>query len=371
VSPDRPASQYGQAGVDYGRLDAVKRLALSAALGTSANLDVHGARAVDASRGESAFLFELAGMRLGMVLEGLGTKAMVATAVERELGLNCFAAIGCDAVAAIVNDLICVGALPLVVNAYFATGSSEWYDHEARAAALLEGWAAACDDAECAWGGGESPSLPGLVNAEEIELAGCAIGKVPDGVTPPLGQDLAVGDEIVIVASSGLHANGASLARSVAAGLDGGWATDVDGHGSFGELVLAPSLSYVRLVGRLLAEALPVSYMSHITGHGFLKLMRADRELGYRIDALPDVPPVLGFLAREAGMESAEAYATLNMGAGFAVYVADGAGARVVDAASALGLTALVAGRVCEGSRRVEIPQLGITFGADALQLRA
>jgi phosphoribosylformylglycinamidine cyclo-ligase len=371
VSSRDSASTYDRAGVDYERLDAVKRRALAAALGTSVHLAAHGAHAVEESRGESAFLFELDGTKLGMVLEGLGTKAMIATAVQQTSGLNRFADIGYDAVAAILNDLICVGALPLVVNAYFATGSGAWYDDTARATALLDGWARACADAECAWGGGESPSLPGLVSAEEIELAGCAIGKVPDSLAPPLGQALTAGDEIVLIASSGLHANGASLARAVADSLADGWQADVDGLGSFGELVLAPTLLYVKLVRRLFADEVPVSYLSHITGHGFLKLMRAAPDLGYRITTLPEVPAVLRFITTEARMPVDEAYSTLNMGAGFAVYVADGAGGDVVRCAHDLGFEAVAAGRVCEGPRRVEIPPLGVNFDASAMRLRA
>src|SRR6202044_300903 len=114
------------------------------------------------------------------------------------------------------NDLCCVGALPLVANAYFATGASEWYAHAERAGALLEGWQRACLDAGCVWGGGESPSLSGLVAEPDIELAGAAVGALPAGRSAILGEQLQAGDEIVLVGSNGLHANGASLARMLA-----------------------------------------------------------------------------------------------------------------------------------------------------------
>src|SRR5207302_297067 len=178
-------------------------------------LAASGGRALDESRGEPAFVFEAGGRLLAFVVEGLGTKSIIARQVEEQLGLSRFADVAYDTVAAIVNDLCCVGALPLVVNAYFATGSSGWYAQPQRAASLLEGWRRACADAGCAWGGGESPSLPGLLDAAEIELAGAAVGAVPEGRAPILGERLGAGDEIVLVASSGLHANGASLARLV------------------------------------------------------------------------------------------------------------------------------------------------------------
>ncbi|MGH2871855.1 MAG: AIR synthase related protein, partial [Solirubrobacteraceae bacterium] len=165
-------SAYSAAGVNYATLDAGKRSALHEALATSgALLAVPGARAIDASRGEPAFVFELGGQTLAFVIEGLGTKSMIARAVQDSLGPSSFEHVAYDAVAAIVNDLCCVGAEPLVVNAYFATGSSGWYSRPERHAALLAGWRRACEDAGATWGGGESPSLSGLVAADEIELA--------------------------------------------------------------------------------------------------------------------------------------------------------------------------------------------------------
>src|SRR5205085_8589649 len=147
---------YRAAGVDYGALDAGERLAMAKALSTSPLLLARGGRALDASRGEPAFVFELAEQTFAFVVEGLGTKSIIARQVLESQGVNRFGDVAYDAVAAILNDLCCSGALPLVVNAYFATGVSEWYLQGERASALLEGWRRACADAGCVWGGGES-----------------------------------------------------------------------------------------------------------------------------------------------------------------------------------------------------------------------
>ena len=362
---------YRSAGVDYETLDAGKRLALSSALATSPLLAARGGRALDASRGEPAFVFELGERTLAFVVEGLGTKAMIARAVLEAGGPNRFADVAYDTVAAIANDLCCVGALPLVINAYFATGSSEWYANAERSRALVEGWRKACEDAGATWGGGESPSLPGLLEADEIELAGAAVGAVPEGGAAILGERLAPGDEIVLVASSGLHANGASLARLIAGRLPRGYATELPGGEGFGSALLAPSVMYVPLVAKLLEQEVPVSYLSHVTGHGLLKLMRPQRELTYRIEQLPPVPPVLAFLVEQAGLDAAEAHKTFNMGSGFAVYCAAGSGEGVVGAADGLGLQALVAGRVEEGPRRVVVEPAGISYEGDEMELSA
>jgi phosphoribosylformylglycinamidine cyclo-ligase len=367
--PVGPGSAYGAAGIDYHALDGGKRRALSAALATSGLLSVRNAAAIDESRGEPAFVFELAGQTLAFVVEGLGTKSMIARLVEDDLGVEGYANVAYDTVAAIVNDLCCVGALPLVVNAYFATGSSDWYANEERSTALLAGWQRACVDAGATWGGGESPSLPGMVAGPEIELAGSAIGAVPAGRRPILGADLAPGDEIVFVQSSGLHANGASLARKIAGELEEGYRTALPSGRPLGAALLDPSLIYVPLVQALMAGDLGVHYLSHITGHGMLKLMRPRRDLGYRITRLPEVPEVLEFLVDTAGMPPSEAYSTFNMGAGFAVYCAPGEGERVVALAAELDLAAHVAGTVEPGPRRVVLEQVDVVFEDSDLDL--
>jgi phosphoribosylformylglycinamidine cyclo-ligase len=365
------SASYRDAGVDYDALDAAKRMAIAQAMSTSALLSAHGARALEASRGEPAFAFELGDRTFAFVVEGLGTKSIVARRVFEELGVDRFGDVAYDAVAAIVNDLSCLGALPLVVNAYFATGSSEWYVARARAASLMEGWRRACADAGAAWGGGESPSLPGLVDEREIELAGAAVGAVPVGREPILGQRLAAGDEIVLVASTGLHANGASLARLIAGRLPEGYATILPSGSTFGEALLQPSAMYVGLIRSLLERDVRLTYISHITGHGLLKLMRRPEPLRYRIWKLPPVPEALDFLVAEAGLGAKAAYATFNMGAGLALYCAAGAGEQIVELAAQAGLRAWIAGAVEEGPREVLIEPLDLRFAGDELDLSA
>jgi len=363
--------QYESAGVDYDVLDAGKREALaSAALTPASALARLGGEAIAESRGEPAFAFRHGRETFATVLECLGTKSVLARRYQDAGGPNLFRNVGIDTVAAIVNDLVCVGALPLVVHAYFATGSAGWYADRERFAALVEGWRAGCEQAGAVWGGGESPTLPGLVAEPDIELAGSAVGVVPGG-RAILGRELEPGDEIVLLASSGLHSNGASLVRSVADQLPEGLRTRLPSGVEFGAAALTPSLVYVPVIDALLREPVTITYLSHITGHGLRKLMRADRELTYRIEALPEVPEFLAELAERAGMDARAAYGTLNMGVGFAVFCRPGDGEPVVRAAAGLGYAALVGGRVEEGPRQVVLEPLGVTFGAAELELRS
>jgi phosphoribosylformylglycinamidine cyclo-ligase len=363
------SADYKAAGVDYDALDEGKRMAMARALSTSPLLAARGGQALDASRGEPAFVFDFDGRTLAFVMEGLGTKSIVARHLLERHAIDRFADVAYDTVAAILNDLCCVGALPLVVNAYFATGASEWYAQGERSVALLEGWQRACLDGGCVWGGGESPSLSGLVQAEDIELAGAAVGAVPEGRSAILGEQLRPGDEIVLVASSGLHANGASLARLLAERLPDGYLTELPSGRTLGEALLAPSLMYVPLIAAALEAQLPVTYLSHITGHGLLKLMRPAKPLSYRISALPPVPEVLAFLVEQAGLGAHEAYSTFNMGSGYAVYCPAGTGDAVVALAGEQGLEALVGGSVEQGPRQVIVEPISVHYAGNELEL--
>jgi phosphoribosylformylglycinamidine cyclo-ligase len=302
-------------------------------------------------------------------VEGLGTKSLIASRVYEELGVDRYDVVAYDSVAAIVNDLCCVGALPLVVNAYFATGNSAWYEDTDRAESLLAGWRRGCDDAGATWGGGESPSLPGLLRDEEIEIAGSAVGVVPTGQEPLFGSALAPGDEIVVLRSTGLHANGATLARSVASDLPDRYGSRLSTGETYGRALLEETPIYVPLVAELQRREIPITYLSHITGHGLLKLMRPPVPLTYRLHTLPDVPPVLQFIVEHARLSTRAAYSTLNMGAGFAVYCKQGNSAAVIESAQRLGHIAFVAGQVEEGPRQVILEPIEVRYDTREMQI--
>src|SRR4051812_40546736 len=363
------SSEYSKAGIDYDVLDESKRAAIRNAEATSGLMAAHGGRVVEESRGASAFVFELGDQQLAFVVEGLGTKSILARHWLEQTGEDRFADVGIDGVAAIVNDVASVGALPVVVNAYFATGGSDWHAGNTSIVSLLEGWRAGCERSQAVWGGGESPALPDLVSPKDVEIAGSSIGTIPPEWGPLLGDDLRAGQAIVLIDSSGLHANGATLARSVGAKLHDGLRPAMPDGTAFGEALLAPSVIYVPLVAKLRGRGIRPSYLAHITGHGLRKLMRAPADLVYVIDDLPPVPPVLEFLAEEAGMSERDAYGTFNMGAGWAVYVEQEDAERVVEAAAACGMSARVGGRVEEGERAVELSGLGISFSGSELEL--
>jgi phosphoribosylformylglycinamidine cyclo-ligase len=365
------ALTYEQSGVEYDKIDPLKVAAQRAAASTATQLAAHGFSEVAASRGESAYVVDVGPFYLASIVECLGTKVLIADEMARLTGRSHFASIAQDTIAMAVNDLITVGATPLVVQAYWGAGGSDWFANRDRSAALVEGWKRACEICGVAWGGGETPALAGVVEAGRIDLAASCTGIVQPKQRLSLGDALAPGDAIVLLASSGIHANGVSLARKLVERLPQGWLTPIDGSGTtYGDALLAPTTLYSPVTEALWRNGIVPHYTVNITGHGWRKLLRHAKALTYRIAQLPPVPPVLEFIAKHAGHDAREAYSTLNMGAGFALFVAPADAARAIEVARAQGIEAWVAGRVESGNKELVIDPLDLRFGEADLQLR-
>ncbi|WP_341889179.1 AIR synthase-related protein [Variovorax sp. YR752] len=361
---------YEQAGVNYDLIDPLKVAAQRAAAATAGNLAVHGFSEIAASRGESAYVVDVGPFYLASIVECLGSKALVADEMKALTGRSFYDSIAQDTIAMAINDLITVGATPLVVQAYWAAGGSDWFGDAQRAQALVAGWKQACDTCGVAWGGGETPALAGIVEAGRIDLAASCTGIVNPKSRLSVGDKLAAGDAIVLLASSGIHANGLSLARKLVERLPQGYLTEVAPGLSYGEALLAPTLLYSPVTEALARAGIVPHYSANITGHGWRKLLRHPSTFTYRIHAVPPVPPVLKFIQQQAQQDDQEAYGTLNMGAGFALFVAADEAQRCVEIAQAQGIAAMVAGHIEAGPKRLVVEPLGIEWGDDALQLR-
>jgi len=362
---------YESSGVRYGPLDAFKRACQRAALTTTDLLAGHGFAEPKTVRGESAYLIEAGDQFLAHVEEGLGTKNLVADAVQAESGRCYYRAVGIDTVATIANDLVTCGALPIAVAMHAAVGSSEWFSDEHRSQELVKGFAEGCRSAGAVWGGGETPALRGLIEPSAIVLAGSAIGRISPKSLRILG-DVRDGDAIVFLASSGVQTNGLTLCRKIAESLPGRYSTPIEGGATLGEALLAPSTLYVAFVRECQRRGVRINYAAHVTGHGWRKLMRLEEPFVYEITEPRPQPAIFRFLMEAGPVDPREAYATFNMGIGFAVYVAPGAAGAALEAARATGYDAWVAGRVRRdgGRKAVSIPSLGLQFEGDTLQVR-
>ncbi|TSC89379.1 MAG: phosphoribosylformylglycinamidine cyclo-ligase [Microgenomates group bacterium Gr01-1014_5] len=362
---------YASTGVNYGAMDPFKRLAQLRARATARNLERFGMREVEASRGESAYVWEEPDSFRAFVIEGLGTKNRVADETRKITGKTYYDALAQDTVAMIVNDLIVVGAEPQVINAYFAVGSSDWFLDEERARDLVEGWAKACSLAGAVWGGGETPTLKGIIEPDTIDLSGSAVGIIKPKERLTLGEKLTPGDAILLVESSGIHANSLTLVRKIASKLPDGYATPLPGGISYGESILAPTHIYAGLVRDLFEAEIDIHYMVNITGHGWRKLMRATRDLSYVIDQIPEPQPVFGFIQKHSGNDDTEMYGNFNMGAGFAIFLPEKAvGLAQQIAVENHSLSSLRAGCVEEGQKQVVIRPKNVIFKGETLGVR-
>lgn len=364
---------YAAAGVDYAAVDPGKLLAQRVALETAGALPLRGVAEVPASRGESAYAIDAGDRYLTFVTEGLGSKNLVADAMRRVTGKSYYELIACDTVATILNDLATLGGAPWVVNAYWASGDSAWFKDELRMSALVHGWGAACKEAGCAWGGGETQVLTDMIDPDCVVLGGSAMGCIAPKSRLLLGSNLRAGDVILIAPSSGIHANGLTLARRLAEEMPEGYETPVPGDPNgrcFGEVLLDASPLYGPLVELLQRAEIGLHYVAHVTGHGWRKLMRAEQALSYVIDRMPEVPAIFPMLTEAAEMSPAEAYGTFNMGAGYALFVTAADADRAIAEAHAAGWELLRAGVVEAGPRRVVLNPVGLTFDGSTLAIR-
>lgn len=372
---------YASTGVNYEAMDPLKRLAQREAAKTSSNIERFGFKIIELSRGESALVIDEGDRYSAHVIEGLGTKNLVANQlrIQKEIAdsLNqdtkktYYDYIAQDTIAMVVNDLITVGADPVLVNAYWAMGSSGWFSDQQRLEDLVKGWRKGCDLAGAAWGGGETPILKGIIGPEAIDLAGSGYGVIKPKQRLTLGDKLTPGDAIFLVESSGIHANGLTLARTIASKLPEGYVTPLSDGKSYGESLLAPTHIYACLTRDLFEAGIDIHYMVNITGHGWRKLMRANRDLSYIIDQVPHPQPVFRLIQEQSGNDDAEMYGNFNMGAGLAIFMPD----KDVELAQKIAMEKYrwqsgKAGQVESGPRQVVIKPKNLVYQGETLGVR-
>jgi len=362
---------YAGVGVDYEAMDPFKRLAQLAGRETAKAILRLGFSEVEMSRGESAYLMDAGDHYLAHVEEGLGTKDLVADTMYRLTGKSYYDHIAQCTLAMIVNDMITLGALPLAVAMHLAVGVSSWFSDENRCHDLIDGWKKACDLARCTWGGGETPTLKDIVHPDTAVLSGSAVGVVKPKSRLINAGNIQHGDAIVIINSSGIHANGLTLAREIAGKLPDGYLTKLGDGRLYGEALLDPTTIYVPLVEDCFNEGVDIHYAVNITGHGWRKLMRATQPFAYIIDHIPVPHPVFSFIQEHGPVDDQEAYANLNMGAGFALYVRESDVKKVLTIAHLLGMSASRAGYI-ESSKvkKIIINPLGLEYLGSTLGVR-
>ena len=276
--------------------------------------------------------------------DGVGTKVAIAQAMDVHH------TIGFDLVGMLVDDLVVCGAEPLFLTDYIATGRVV----PERIAAIVQGIAEACLQAGCALIGGETAEHPGLLGPDEYDLAGSTTGVVEASALLGPGR-VEVGDAVVAIGSSGLHANGYSLVRHVllSSVADGGagWSLDryVDDFGrTLGEELLEPTTIYAKACLDL-ARRTATHAMSHVTGGGLAANL--ERVLPDSVVAVVDrgswtPQPVFDVVRSVGDVAQADLERTLNCGIGMVALTAAEDAERAVTLLAGHGLQAWVCGRV-------------------------
>ncbi|MHB8417993.1 MAG: phosphoribosylformylglycinamidine cyclo-ligase [Myxococcales bacterium] len=273
--------------------------------------------------------------------DGVGTKLKVAFAAGRH------ATVGIDLVAMSVNDVCVTGAEPLFFLDYYATSKLRAEE----AAAVVAGIAEGCRQAGCALLGGETAELPGFYAAGEYDLAGFAVGVVERAEIID-GSQVAPGDCVIGVASTGLHSNGYSLARRVllegGSGLALAAAPPELGGLTLGSVLLEPTRIYARAIAAL-RQAVPVRALAHVTGGGLPGNLPRVLPAGTRAELHRDrwlEPPIFGLIRRRGDIEEAEMARTFNLGIGLCAVVPHPSAAGALDALAAMGQPAFRIGEI-------------------------
>jgi phosphoribosylformylglycinamidine cyclo-ligase len=293
---------------------------------------------------------------IALSTDGVGSKVIVA----EELGK--FDTVGIDCIAMNVNDVICVGAEPIAMLDYIAVESADPEQLRQIAAGLKEG----AEQAGIEIPGGELAQLPEVIRGHPsphgFDLVGASFGTVAlDAIVT--GAATQPGDAVIGLPSSGVHSNGYTLARK--AFPDVRETLDELGGRRVGDVLLEPTVIYVRAVMDLLRSDVDVRGLAHITSGGLLNLLRLEADVGYRIDRPLPVLPIFHLIAETAHVPPEEMYEVFNMGCGFCVVVP------ASDAEAALELLAprhrgaAVIGETTDQAGVVQLPGVGLVGRAE------
>ncbi|MEE8680459.1 MAG: phosphoribosylformylglycinamidine cyclo-ligase [Olsenella sp.] len=286
--------------------------------------------------------------------DGVGTKLAIAQLLDRH------DTVGQDLVAMCVDDIVPLGAEPLFFLDYIAIGKLR-AEHVAE---IVKGIAEGCKMSGCALVGGEMAEHPGVMKPDDYDLAGFVVGVVdrPKMIGP---EKVKLGDAIIGLPSSGIHSNGYSLVRKVA--IEDKTVEELErplpelGGESLADAVMRPTTIYAGKLMNVLRKGAPIHAMAHITGGGITENL--NRALPKTLDAVVDrggadgpawdVPPVIDYCVKAAGLTPDEAYKTFNMGVGMSILCAQDDLDEVCEDLEAEGLHPFVMGEVTEGTGKV------------------
>ena len=280
--------------------------------------------------------------------DGVGTKLKLAFLMDRH------DTVGIDCVAMCVNDVACAGGEPLFFLDYIACGKN----YPEKIADIVKGVCEGCNQSGAALIGGETAEMPGFYPEDEYDLAGFAVG-VADRKNMITGENIAAGDALVGIASTGVHSNGFSLVRKVFDVNKENLQVYYDELGeTLGEALLRPTRIYVKALKAVREAGVTVKGCSHVTGGGFYenipRMLPEGARAEIRKDSYP-VLPIFKLLQKTGNIEEHKMYNTFNMGIGMVLALDAADAEKAVAALEAAGEKAYVIGKVISGEKGVEL----------------
>jgi len=365
----RKQSEYSQAGVNYAQLEPFKTAMQEIGRQTLHLPERRGVRVVaDALHAHGAVYYYDGSERVIWVQtqEGLGNKNWIAEWLYEHAGTGrtYYEAIGIDNALMAVNDVLAQGALPVIYTDEVAASHSDWFADEKRARDLAAGFLQVCQLVGMALPAGESPALRYIINPQPpvkqcASLSGCVVGIVNPADRLITGHKLSVGDSILGVTSSGVHANGISLVIKRGLSLPDQFLTKLPTGRTYGEEALIPTRSYVALIEAWQQAQVDIHAILPGTGSGVAKLAYDKRPFTYRIHTWVTLPPLCQFL-QEQGLGLNDLLTTFNCGIGYYVFVPPQEVERSILLGEKAGYEVVEVGRVETGERKVIFEPAGL-----------
>jgi len=364
--------EYAESGVDYTKIEPFKQAMIEVGKRTLNFPNKRGVLVEEGVLHAHGAVFKYCGGLPHIwckVQEGLGNKNWIAEWMYQFAGTGrtYYKGIGIDTALMGVNDVIAQGAMPVIYTDEVAAGDSEWFEDEKRSKDLASGYFKICEEVGMALPAGESPALRYLIKAEPPvksapSLSGCVTGIIAPAGRIITGKKLQIGDHIIAVKSSGLHANGISLVIKRAMMLPDKFLTKLENGKTLGEEALIPTCSYVDLVEALLEAEVDIHAFLPGTGGGLSKIAFDKRPFTYRIHSWFWKIPTLFTFIRELGVSLQDCLTTFNWGVGYYIFAPRSELQQVIDISKKTGHELLNVGIVEKGPRRVIFEPENITL---------
>jgi phosphoribosylformylglycinamidine cyclo-ligase len=354
------SSEYAKSGVDYTKMEPFKMAMIAAGKKTLRFPEKRGVFVnTDAAHAHGA-VFEYRESRPHIwckTQEDLGNKNWIAEWMYQNTGRSFYDSIAIDTALIVVNDVIAQGAMPVIFNDQLEASDSSWYADEKRAQDFANGMVKICEEVGMAMPAGESASVKYLINPtppvkQIATLSGSVTGIIAPKENLITGKDLQVGDHIIAVASSGLHANGISLVIKKALELPQQFLTKLPNGNTLGEEALIPTRSYVKLIETLLENKINIHALLPGTGDGVGKLAFDKRPMQYRIHSWLKVPPIMEYFHQAMQISLQDCLKTFNWGAGYYIFTSADEVDRILKLGKEVGYELADVGVVEQGKRQ-------------------